>query len=54
MTEYLLKIEVVAGNLIAIGENITKQDRILYLLARLGSEIILLSFQSIIGHQLND
>ena len=38
MTEYLLKIKVVADNLIAIRENITKQDRILYLLARLGAE----------------
>ncbi|KAL6322818.1 hypothetical protein AAG906_020818 [Vitis piasezkii] len=38
MMEYLLKIKSIVDNLVAIGENITKQDRILYLLAGLGAE----------------
>eukprot|EP00261_Vitis_vinifera_P036785 XP_019078028.1 PREDICTED: dr1-associated corepressor homolog [Vitis vinifera] len=38
MMEYLLKIKSIVANLLAIGENITEQDRILYLLAGLGAE----------------
>ena len=38
MMEYLLKIKSIVDNLVAIGENITKQDRILYLLAGLRAE----------------
>ena len=38
MMEYLLKIKFIVDNLVAIGENFTEQDRILYLLAGLGVE----------------
>ncbi|CBI25270.3 unnamed protein product, partial [Vitis vinifera] len=38
MMEYLLKIKSIVDNLLAIGENITEQDRILYLLAGLGAK----------------
>ena len=38
MMEYLLKIKSIVDNLLAIGENITEQDRILYLLAGLRAE----------------
>ena len=36
--EYLLKIKFIVDNLVAIGENFTEQDRILYLLAGLRAE----------------
>ena len=38
MMEYLLKIKSIVDNLVAIEENITEQNRILYLFARLGAE----------------
>ena len=40
MMEYLLKVKSIADNLAAIGEPVSEQDQILYLLGGLGAEYI--------------
>ncbi|KAJ9682724.1 hypothetical protein PVL29_018620 [Vitis rotundifolia] len=51
MMEYLLKIKSIVDNLLAIGENITEQHRILYLLAGLGAEYNLFVISVTSGHE---